>query len=149
MSQLAKDFRRFLLEDGTINAYVMDTDNIGRIHQNKVPQDKQKPFIWFGQSGIEQATTLDQQPGMQPFSRTFDVECVSPDINEALDLAEEVRDLCHCYRGELSADTDTTEPTVVQGIFVHEHDDQYFPKSIDGDEGLFVAALSIEIIPEP
>ena len=140
MSQVAKDLRTFLGADATIATLVGAAPN-GRIHQNHVPQDKAFPFVWYAQSGLLDGDVLAEAAGSAPYGREFDVECVSDDVDKAVDLAEAVRNRLRNFRGVIAS---TRE---VQAIFCDEHSEDYVPRGNEGDIGLHVESLRATVIP--
>lgn len=135
MADIATRLRTFLLADTTVTGVVGQ-----RVHQAKVPEGQDAPFIWFGRSGTTEIDILDQQPGAEPFSTTFDLEVISDDLSEAQDLAIYVKSTLNNYSGAFADST-------VKGIFATDHNDQYIPRGIGSDDGRFVPAIQVEIIP--
>lgn len=135
MSDVGINLRKHLLGDAAIAAVVGE-----RIHQNKVPQGFDRPTIWFMRRTTENEEDLACEAGEQPFRQTFDLEVATYDIDTTIDTATLVRSRLHNHRGEFGDGK-------VQGVFVEDHDDDYFPKTGSSDDGLHVAALSITIVP--
>ena len=87
MSDVGKNLRTYLLDDPAISFQLAAE----RIHQNKVPQEEIFPFISYFRRGTQDEHTTDESNSAQPFRHLFDLECVSDDIDQALDLAELVK----------------------------------------------------------
>ncbi len=87
MSDVGKNLRTYLLADPAISFQLAAE----RIHQNKVPQDEAFPFISYFRRGTQDEHTTDEANSAEPFRHLFDLECVSDDIDQALDLAELVK----------------------------------------------------------
>lgn len=134
MSDLAEDLRSFLLAAPAI-AGVVDQ----RVHQDHVPQQQARPYIWYRQSGVEEDSELDGAVGAEPERVFFDVECCAPISQVAKNLAKLVRGKLNNLRGMLGAQR-------VLGVFVREHDDDYVPRN-GGDPGLHIAVFVLEIVP--
>ncbi len=133
MPSIGENLKTFLTVDTTT------LSSAHRVSQNKVPQhiENQFPRIWFTRSDRFDYTDLDGTKGGMVLS-TFDLECISDDVDQALDLADAVYEVLHAYRGSFGAGT-------VKGCFVDSQDDDYVPKGIGDDEGLHVAAQSLRI----
>ena len=130
---LGEDLRTWLLADASITALVGT-----RCHQNKVPQNSTSPYIWYGRATTENEDAIDDIAGTIPFVQMFDVECISDDIDEALNLADLLK-AKHLTRGTIGSGT-------VQGVFVSDHADDYIPRGDNSDDGRHVAALQFQIM---
>jgi len=108
--------------------------------QGVVPEQIVTPYIWFSRGSTEDLDTLDASPGEQPFMTAFNVEAISDDLDEAQDIAAALKARLNKYRGAFADST-------VKGIFVTDHNDDYYPRGLGADEGRHVAALRVEIIP--
>lgn len=133
MASIGEDLRTFLLADAGISAAVGT-----RIHQDIAPQGYDGQYIWFGRGGTENEDMLDSVAGEKSFREFFDIETISRDINESLSLAALVKGK-HNSRATFGSGT-------IQGLFVTDHADDYIPRGIGQDSGLFVAALQLEIV---
>lgn len=133
MTVIGEDIRTWLLADASISAVVG-----ARVHQNKVPQASAAPYVWYGRATTANEDALDDPAGTTPFSQIFDIESISDDIDEALDLADLLK-AKHLARGTIGSGT-------VQGVFVTDHADDYIPRGVDSDDGRHVAALQFEFM---
>ena len=131
MPSLGEDIRTWILADASIAAVVGT-----RVEQNKLSQGKEGLAIWYGRATTENADTIDAAVGTVPFSQTFDLECIGPDIDAVLDLAELVKALNYT-RGSIGSGT-------VQGVFIDDHQDDYVSRAIGSDDGRHIAALTLE-----
>lgn len=133
MSDLAEDLRAFLIGTAEIQAIIGQ-----RVHQDHVPQNMARPYIWLRQSGVEEDPCLDGAVGADPLRVFFDIECCATVNATSKELAGEVRGVLHHHRGQLGTRS-------VPGVFVREHDDDYVPRN-GGDPGIYVATFSLEIV---
>ena len=130
---LGEDLRTWLRADASI------LDLAGtRVHQNKAGNKYNGQYIWYGRATTQNEDALNDPAGTDPFSQIFDVEAISDDIDEALNLADLLK-AKHLARGTFGAGT-------VQGVFVSDHADDYIPRGINSEDGLHVAALQFEIM---
>lgn len=137
MADLGENLRTFLLADATILGLVST-----RAAQGVVPQERAQPYLWFELRGTENDDCLDDAVGHVPWKYLFDVECIANDIDTAQALAARVKAIAHLYRGSFGTQN-------VMGVFVEDHNDEYVPRGAGSDmDGLHVAALSLEIIPQ-
>ena len=134
MTDIATRLRTFCLADAAVTALAGS-----RMAQGVVPEQIATPYVWFSRANTEDVDTLDAAAGEQPFVTAFNVEAISDDIGEAQDLAAALKSRLNKYRGAFA---DVT----VKGIFVTDHNDDYYPRGLGADEGRHVAALRVEII---
>lgn len=135
MADTAENLRTFVLAGASI-ANVIGS----RMAQNSIPEDYDLPYVWFRQAGVTYEGTTDAAAGTAPDEYLYDLECVSDDVDEAADLAELVRTRLAFYRGALGDQT-------VQAIFVEDHEDDYFPRNADAEQGIHVASLRVSVCP--
>lgn len=128
MADVATRFRTLLLSDSAI------AGKVGlKVHQATIPEGTEPPFIFFKRIGVVFERTLGTT-GTDPFRWLFDVDCVGMDLDQAQELADEIRD----YDGYSGTFADTT----CKGIFVDDQTDEY-----ETEFGDHVASLSVEVIP--
>lgn len=132
MSDVATRLRAFLLSDATLQQYVGD-----RVHQAHVPETSDGDFIYFAREAMEPHRVLDTGV-IAPLVNRFSLEIISSDLDRAQAIAATVRSKLDGYRGTFGDGT-------TQGIFVDDHNDDYVPRAIYGDEGKHVAAFSVEV----
>ena len=136
MASMGEAFRTFLLDDSTISAQVG-----ARVYQNEVQQEEGatvSDYIWYERAGIEQEDTLNMSVGQRVFRERVNVEAVAVNIDNALDLADNLRGL-HGSKGTFGTGT-------ALAVFVTDQADDYVPLNDGGDEGRHVASLQFEII---
>ena len=132
MSDVAENLRQAIISDERVCAIVGN-----RVHQAHVPESSKEPYIWYGRETSDSLRTLDGIGG--PFSHYFNVEAVSPSLDQSQKLAEYIRERLDNQRviGTVS----------FKGVFVEEHTDEYIPRGIYSDEGLKVSALHVQVFP--
>lgn len=136
MADVAQNLITFLLTSASISTAVGAT----RISQTHVPQEFTGDLIWFNRSNVQMNDCLDAVPGEDAHEEYFDLECVSATEEGAQALTELVKDKLHSHAGTFGTQT-------VQAVFCEDHADDYEPRSIDLDSGLFVGALNVQIVP--
>lgn len=112
-----------------------------RVHYLRAPQGYDGAYLVVSQgtSGDDEDIELNEQSGNKyQFSESFDVECVSDSLSEALSLGRLINTF-HGYRGAMGAGS-------CQGIFVRDKSDDYQPRGIPEDEERDFTALDLEII---
>lgn len=132
MSDVATRLRAFLIADATLQQYVGD-----RVHQSHVPESSDGDFIYFSREAMEPHRVLDTG-SIAPLLHRFSLEVISSELDRAQDIATIVRSKLDGYRGDFGDGS-------TQGIFVEDHNDDYIPRAIYGDDGKHVAAFSVEI----
>lgn len=131
MASVTEDLIAFLLSDADVTHLVGQ-----RVHANHVPEKSSYPHIWLARSGKEKDRDLDGQGGIT--RHLFDLECISPDLGDAQDVADAVDDRLAGHRG-------TFGTRRVQGVFLDDQDDDYIPRGTGGDDGLMVVAQQVTI----
>lgn len=130
MATIGQNFREFLLAESTITAITQV------IAQSTVPQPSVAPYVWFRRSGEDREKLLD---GTIAFIRTrIDVEAVSGDIDQAIALADAIRDALDTHQGAFGQDA-------VKLVLVEDKDDDYVVIN-NSDDGLHVIALDVLVI---
>ena len=108
------------------------------IIEGMVPQEAGPKRVWYRRSSFERDILLDAPS--QIVTTEFDIECVSNDISEAQELADELKTAFHGFAGSMGGST-------VLLAEVSDHDDDYTPQSLgDADVGSHFATLSVSII---
>ena len=133
MADVETRFKKHLQGDSSVAGKVGD-----RIHNDHVPQDKSRPYVWYRRRLTTPHPTLGSAAGEVPHEFIFDVETIAKTNREAKQVAEYVRARLHCYRG-------TFDDSTVQGIFVVEQDSDYEPEGTGGDTGVFFMAFGAQV----
>jgi len=136
MSTLAGDLRTALLANGDIATIVG-----GRVHYLRAAQGFVGDYIWFARSGSgdDDDRALGDTAGADYHHHEMvDVECVS-------DVLEDAQTLSRLVKG-FDSTTGTLGAGTVQAIFVRDHADDYVPRGVSGDDGVFVGALQFELV---
>lgn len=131
MASIGEDLIAFVIADSAI-ATLVDQ----RVHQNHMPEQSSYPAVWLMRSGKEKDRDLDGQGGI--VRHTFDVEALSPDMDEAEELGDALENRLAGHKGTFGART-------VQGVFVDDADDDYIPRGNAGDDGISVVAQQVTI----
>jgi hypothetical protein len=109
------------------------------IEQNTIPENQPVPRIWYQRSSQE--VERDAAGAAVLTRSTWDMEVISDDIDECLNIADAVKTRLDGHFGLFGSTSET-----VKGVFVRDHDDEYLVKGLGENEGAHVAALSVEII---
>lgn len=134
MADIATRFRAFLLADSSVKAKLGE-----RIYQDRVSeQSPVRPYLWFSKRLTNYSNCIDDANGAAPTSVNFDVESISTDLTESQAIAELVRTRCHLYRGAFDDST-------VKGVFVREQDDEYVPRGMGTNDGMFATVFDVEV----
>lgn len=137
MADLAENLRTFLLTDASISTAV----GASRISQTHVPQEFSGSFIWLTRSSVShEEDSLSDGPGTAAFRQYFDLECVATSIDSADSLGDLVEAKLHLATGTVGTQT-------VQRIWCMAQNDDYIPRTIEADDGLYVRSFSVEVVP--
>lgn len=129
----SEDLRAFVLSDSSVSR-----KSGSRMHQGNVPASTPPPYIFFSLSDHSSEVALDDSAGLDPFTRTYDVECWGQTIGEAESLEEVVTNRLNLHRGAFGNGT-------VQCITVTGQPQDYIPKGIGDGRGYHGANLLVEI----
>ena len=141
MATLNENLRTFLLNIPELVAIVGT-----KVYEQHVPQRDDTtltpdvPFVWFAQAGTDYVRTTNDPVGSPPFWVTFDIECVSDQIAQAINMANIIRAHSESYRGTFGDQT-------IQLLQVDDQDDNYVFRNPSADSGLSISSLSTTIIP--
>lgn len=124
--------RKFLLADSSIK------DTVKAVSYNKVPQNKDTPYIFFQQSGADDDVALDDSPG-EPTRPQYAIECWDRTPAGAIALKKLVHARLNKHRG-------TFGDTTVKGIFAANVDDDYVPNGNGDDDGLHGSFFIAEVV---
>jgi hypothetical protein len=133
MADAGEDLRSYIVADSTINGIIST-----RCFQNTVPETATLPFIWFVRRGVEFLEILGEAEST-PYREYYDFECVSDEVDQAIDLADAVRARLQGTSGSIGAGT-------YQWVDVTDQSDTYIPRNIADDERLTIASLAVEVI---
>lgn len=129
MSDTAIRLRNFLLEDATIAGIVGS-----KVIQGQVRQKVEPPWIYIRRNS---RTPSDDLNDNTPLSETFDVECVSDDLDEAQALSEAI--------WALDQHHGTFDDSTTGGVFIQDQSDDYIPFSVGDDDGYQIASLILTV----
>jgi hypothetical protein len=106
-----------------------------RVFAGRVP-DTALPFIWMQRSGIESSGAMEAED--EPLKEMVDLECVSDDSAEALELSDAVRAALDGRRGLIGYHA-------YSWVGVLDASENYVPRNQDADEFLHVSSLKVEV----
>lgn len=132
---LVENLRTYLIREEVLD----DHSELGVIEQNKstLPEDLPPQRIVLKRGSHKKDLDLSGNALLE--TTKINCECISENIEAAMILADDVKNLLHGVQGTMGAHC-------VASIFVTDHNDDYEPYSLSEDEGNFVAALEIEIV---
>lgn len=107
-----------------------------RLFAGKVPAGTVLPFIWMQRRGVEMAGTTD--PDEEPLKEFLNVECVSDDPSQAVELSAAVRAALDGRSGMLGY-------SEYSFVIVTDMREGYVPRNMDADEFLHVSSLDVEV----
>lgn len=119
------------------NNVIANANGVGQIQYGKIQEATSYPVIWFNRQAFLQDLSASGVPLLA--HSTFNVECIANDPEIAQTAANTVRALLHGYQGTFGTD-------YAKAIFVDDQNDDYVPYNADNDNGVYVAALVVEII---
>jgi hypothetical protein len=134
MADTTENLRTYLLTSAAIKTLVAD-----RIHQNHVPEHRAEDYIWLRRATQQYEHHLNSTAGESPRAIFYDLECCSRDLDRSAELADSVRAIFP-FAGTMGDST-------TKGAFVNDQDENYIPINEDADEGVFVQAVQIEVMP--
>lgn len=132
MATTEENMVTFLKADASIKSAVRI------ISYNKVPQDKQTPYIFFQQSDADDDIALGDSAG-EPNRPAYDIEVWADNPAEAIAVKKLVHARLHKHRGTFGA-------TTVQAIFAKSVDDNYVTNGAGDDDGLHGSFFRAEVV---
>jgi hypothetical protein len=137
MSSIGENLRTFIVGSTSLSTYFDAIDGIGTVEQNTIRQDAPSPRIWYQRNQQSEDLDVDGTGGLVESTWDIEVHSESPD-GQSLDIADVLKARLHGHKGAFGDQS-------VQGVFVEDHDDDYLPKGVASEDGLYVAALSAKI----
>lgn len=108
-----------------------------RIFGGRVPAGTLRPFLWLQRRGVDYAGAMEAEA--EPLREYFDVECVSDDPAEAVEVGDAVRAALHGKSG-------TIGDHVYSWVGVADASETYVPRNMSAEEYLFISSLDVEVI---
>jgi len=136
MASIGENLRSFITSSTGVLAVFSGAAAPNAVLQNKLPYGPPLPRIWFGRASQEEEVDLSGTGGLVESS--WNIEAISDDVDEALEIADAVKADLNGHRGTFGSGT-------VKGCFVEDHDDDYQPKGVGSEDGFYVAAISARI----
>lgn len=129
-----------------INEVIVDflRDNIASVHIGEtVPQSVSTDYIWIQRQGDVLGDQLNWPPVIEAV--TFNVECVSLDIDDSRSLTENAKELLrNCPLHSLAFSVNGTATNrKIQSFDVEDHSDDYISHSIQEDKDLHMGAFQL------
>lgn len=136
MATIGENLRSHIVASTGVLAVFSNVAADGRCEQNTLRMSAELPRVWYGRAAQNEPVDFGGGGGLA--EAQWDIECHSDDINESLNIADAVKRSMNGIAGTFGSGT-------VLGIFVTDHDDEYLPRGIAGDEGIYVAAVQATI----
>jgi len=136
MADIGENLRTVIIGSTAIRAVLTNYAQIGAVEQDTYRESPPLPRIWFSRSIQNAEVDLSGTAGLEESS--WDIEVQDDEIGTAQNIAAVVKKYLNGKYGSFGTQT-------VQGVFVHDHDDQYVPRSISSEDGIYVAAMSADI----
>ena len=112
-----------------------------RVFAGVVPRGTSLPFIWIQRRAVGDSGAMEAED--EPLSESFDVECVSADGREAIEISDAVRAWAKSWSESRSSSMGDHTYTWVS---VQDAADDYTPRNTDAAEYLFISSLDVEVI---
>jgi|GEM_PF-6897991 len=138
MASIGEDLRTFIIGSTGIATHFAAVGKPGVVEQNTIREDAPEPRIWFQRDNESEDTDLSGGGGL--IESRWNIEVHSNLDDERFDIADAIKRRMNGYYGVFGS-TDRT----VQGVFIEDHDDDYFPRGVGSEDGLYVAAMSATI----
>jgi hypothetical protein len=127
------DLRTFILADATVAGLIGS-----RCYQNTVPSIKTTlPWLWFRRSRTEPLEVLGDDE--QDHVVMYDVECVSDDLSQAIELRDAVVSRLRNHQGAMGSAT-------YNWVATDDRWDGYVARNLEADEHLQIASIGVEVM---
>ena len=112
-----------------------------RVHQNRVPQHQRNTFPRAYVSRTGQDNPLDLGGGAGIETTFFTVETISDDQSQSLAVSLAIESTLHGI-----GSSTTFGNGKAQRVMVDDVDDDYLPKGVASDDGLFVETKAVRVV---
>jgi len=135
----ASDLVQYLRADSAVGAIVAE-----KVHNARVPTKangggSDLPFVWLRRRSVERWPIQCQVPRMDyTFATWFDIECAASTADQADSLVDAVRSALDGYYGLIGT-------SVTPGVVVTDQEDDYVPRNLADDAGIFVDTLLVRV----
>jgi hypothetical protein len=136
MASIGEDIRSFIVGSTSIATHFSAIAKPGVVEQNTIRQEAPSPRIWFQRDNENEETDLSGTGGL--VESLWNIEVHSTGDDERFNIADAIKRRANGYFGTFGS-------RKVQGVFVHDHDDDYFPRGVGSEDGLYVAAMAATI----
>lgn len=136
MASIGEDIRAFIIGSTGIATHFDAIGAIGVVEQNKIRQQAPDPRIWFQRDNSNEVTDLSGTGGL--VESRWDIEVHTDVDGTRFDIADALKRRFNGYFGAFGSRS-------VQGVFIEDHEDDYFPRGVGKEDGLYVAAMSATI----
>ncbi len=136
MASIGEDIRTFIVGSTSIATHFPAIGKLGVVEQSAIRQDAPEPRIWFQRDSEHEETDLSGAGGL--IESRWNIEVHTDEDDNRFDIADAIKRRMNGYYGAFGS-------RKVQGVFIEDHDDDYFPRGVGSEDGLYVAALTATI----
>jgi hypothetical protein len=135
MADVCADLIHELVADSGVTNLVDD-----RVYGGAVPKGAELPFIWLQRRMVTGSGALEGEG--EPLSESFDVEAVSDDSREAIEISDAVRAWAKSWCDARSCVMGDHTYTWVEVVDASEG---YVVRNVDAGENLYFSNLDVEV----
>lgn len=138
MATLGQDFRAFIVGSTSIAAAstAWTITKPGVVELDKIGEQPPRPRVWMQRRRENEELDLSGNGGL--VESTWDLEIISTDHSDRYSITNAIKRRLNGHEGTMGTRT-------VQGIFVEDHDDDYLPRGLAGEDAFYLSALSATI----
>ena len=136
MASIGEDIRTFIINSTGIASNFTSIGAIGVVEQNKVRETAPSPRIWFQRDNETEMLDLSNEGGL--VESHWNLEVHTEDDDTRFDIADAVKQRFNGYLGVFGS-------RKVEGVKIEDHEDDYFPRGVGEEDGLYVAAMAATI----
>jgi hypothetical protein len=136
MASIGEDIRSFLIGSTAIATHFSNAAAAGVIEQNTIRESAPSPRIWFQRDEENEEADLSGERGL--VESAWNIEVHSTGDDERFNISDAIKRVTH-------GDQITMGSRKVQSVRTRDHDDDYVPRGIGSEEGVYVSALHATI----
>jgi len=135
MADVCADVIHELLADSGVANLVGE-----RIYAGAVPAGAAVPLIWMRRRAVGDSGAMEAES--EPLSESLDLECVSDDSQEAIEVSDAVRAWAKAW---CDAGSSVMGDSTYTWVDVRDAAEDYVPRNIDAGENVYFSNLDVEV----
>lgn len=137
MATLGQDLRSFIIGSTGVLHVLPTAAKAGVVELDRIPEQPPRPRVWMRCRRRYEELDLSGVGGTE--ETDWDLEIISTSNSSRDSIVSAIKERLHGHIGTMGT-------RKVQWIAVEDHDDDYMPRGLAGDEDFYYSALSLTIV---